>query len=151
MHIQRESLMERWHEAYPLFLQNHDEVENESIIGKLNIDKDFYAMLEEHGLLFFVTIRDDVGMLVGYSLYVMDNISHYKGIKCAKNDVLYVHPNWRRGLLVVGFVREAEKMLKAEGIDLILHTTKPSREAGRLFTRMGYEKVETVYGKRLHA
>jgi GNAT superfamily N-acetyltransferase len=74
---------------------------------------------------------------------------HYRRSLQAAQDVLYLHPDYRRGMAGVTLIRVAETRLRAEGVQVIYHHAKRTNRVGELLERLGYEHVENVYAKRL--
>ena len=68
---------------------------------KLNPDWEAYHSLEEHSKLKIFTARDD-DRLVGYFVVIVGNNIHYKDHLFATNDIIYMHKDYRKGLLALG-------------------------------------------------
>jgi GNAT superfamily N-acetyltransferase len=113
-----------------------------------------YAKLEAAGKLEVYTARHD-GALVGYSLFVVDRHIHYRDLLVASNDVLYLHPEYRRGMAGIKLIRYSEEMLAERGVDKVFWHIKFNREPGdkkdfrAIMHRMGYGDEEVVVGKIL--
>jgi GNAT superfamily N-acetyltransferase len=69
-------------------------------------------------------------------------------LAAGRQDVLFLHPDYRRGMAGVTLIRVAETRLRAEGVQVIYHHVKRTNRVGELLERLGYEHVD-VYAKRL--
>jgi GNAT superfamily N-acetyltransferase len=89
------------------------------------------------------------GRLVGYAVYVVHDAMHYAGARYADNDVFFIKPSARKGLVAARFFGYIEEQLKKEKVDLIINKIKEkySEAMGAFFSRLGYEKAEIVYTK----
>lgn len=91
--------------------------------------------------------------LIGYNGFFIHEHMHYSTTKFAVNDVIYVDPEYRG----VGgkVIRWCETALAALGVKKVLYHTKPNvlvkegKTVGDLLEHMGYNHVESVYGKLL--
>ena len=105
-----------------------------------------YAGLERRGELVSLGVRVE-GVLVGYALWVLRTHLHYEGCLTALNDVIYLHPNHRRGRTGLRLIDESEYILKVLGVDHILWHLKPSHDWSNILKRKGYALEEMIYGK----
>ena len=121
---------------------NQDEI-------KLNPDWDQYEAAEAQGVLKVFTARDD-GVLVGYFVVLAQRSMHYKDHIFAYNDVLFLHPDYRKGLAGMKLLKVAEKFLKQDGVSLLIVNTKVHKPFDALLERMGYTHIENNFSKRLN-
>lgn len=115
---------------------------------KLNPDWDTYLSLEEIGMLKLFTARDD-GKLIGYFAVICRNHLHYKDHLFAVNDVIYLHQDYRKGLIGARLIKFAEKCLKDDGVSVLVVNTKRHKPFDSLLSWLGYKHVENVYSKLL--
>jgi len=115
---------------------------------KLDPDWDAYKKLYEAGVLLVVTSRYDE-KLVGYSVYIVGESLHYKGLKIAESDAFWLDKEYRKGMTGMKMIKFAEKALKDRDVDFIMSKVKIHRDIGPVFERMGYSPIETVYSKGL--
>lgn len=156
MRIAEELLSGLWVEMRPLLEAHWAEISRYKDI-ELEPDEEAYAAAEEAGLLRTYTarlpVRPDAGVdrgrLVGYVIFFLRPNMHYRRSLQAAQDVLYLHPDYRRGMAGVTLIRVAETRLRAEGVQVIYHHVKRTNRVGELLERLGYEHVENVYAKRL--
>ena len=75
---------------------------------------------------------------------------HYKDHIFAYNDVLFLHPDYRKGLAGMKLLKVAEKFLKQDGVSLLVVNTKVHKPFDALLERMGYTHIENNFSKRLN-
>jgi GNAT superfamily N-acetyltransferase len=137
-----------WLELLPLLAAHYQEIASDQDI-LLDIDFQKYLAMERLGILKVYTARvDDV--LIGYAAFVVAPNPHYLGSKQAKNDVLYVAPEHRRGRVGMRLLQFCDKQLTALGAQISWHHQKIAHPAlGRLLKHLGYEEREIVWARRL--
>lgn len=109
-----------------------------------------YLKYDAEGKILVVTLRD-AGALVGYFVGLIAPGFHYKTCLTYTMDIFYVKPDARGnkgGQIMVTFL---ENELKRRGVQRTLMGTKCHKDAGWLFEKLGYEKVEVYYSKWLGA
>lgn len=107
---------------------------------------EIYQLLEDNGSLFFVTAREEVGKLVGYLSLIIEDHPHHSA-KSATNNLLYVHPLYRRKSIAKGMLERAEEELKKEDISLFQFIVKAAHPCTRLSEELGFDCSEIVYSK----
>lgn len=95
-----ETVAECIEEIKPLNLQHWEEVATNKEVRPLEPDYDKYYTLEELGMLRILTARDG-DVLVGYFITMLCQHMHYKSCTTAMNDILYIHPDYRKS--TIGF------------------------------------------------
>lgn len=115
---------------------------------KLNPDWDRYEEAEKSGQLKIFTARNE-GQLVGYFVCLVTKSLHYKDHTFAHNDVLFLHPNYRKGLAGWRLMKFAERCLSDDGVALLMVNTKTHKPFDVLLQRLGYSHIENVYSKVL--
>ena len=111
----------------------------------LNPDWDRYKVMDSSGMLALMTARDGAKM-VGYSIFIVYPLLHYKKNIAATNDVVYLHPDYRNGFCGVRFLKFCHEHLKSMGVDKILWHVKPVNDWTPILERMGYKTEEFVVG-----
>lgn len=144
-----EKLATYFEEALPL-LQRHWREITHYLDIPLNIDLPGYLRMEAADLLRIYTARDR-SKLVGYAVFIVGQNSHYHSSpRQAKQDVIYIAPEYRGRSVGVRLIRFCDEMLRAEGVQVVYQHAKLAHpELGRLLEHMGYEAVETTYARRL--
>lgn len=146
-YIQAEQVSDLWDEAEPLLQAHYEEIAHYQDIP-LYPDKEAYQRLEDQGQLRCYTLRDG-GHLVGYVVFIVRRGLHYRTSIQANQDVLFVLPAARYGLAGVRLIKEAERRLAAEGVQVVYHHAKRKNKVGELLERIGYEPVDGIWAKRL--
>lgn len=109
--------------------------------------KDMYLKYAELGLFHIFTIRGPNGQLVGHAGFYLTPSMH-TGKLLAKEDSWYVAPAFRKGFMVIRFLRFVEKALREKGAHSCMMSTKLVNGAGRVLGYMGYKHIADVYLKR---
>lgn len=115
---------------------------------KLNPNWEGYAELDRAGMLRFFTARQD-GELIGYFLLIVSRSLHYKDHLFANNDILFLHPDHRKGTAGLRLIRFAEQSLRDEGVSLMNVNTKIHAPFDVIMQRMGFNLIERIYSKYL--
>lgn len=108
-----------------------------------------YCAAEDKGALRIFTARID-GALVGYAIYLVEASLHYRASLQAHQDVLFVHPDYRRASVGVRMIRHADEQLATEGVQVIYQHSKAAHSIGPILERQGYELVDEIYAKRFY-
>lgn len=147
MAFSKERLTEAVVEALKPLLQAHrDEV---TVLLDVPLDPDWptYHTLDDAGILHVFTARHG-GELVGYAIYTVSRHLHYP-ILCAMQDVLYLSPEYRRGMWAKQLIGFSEKALAASGVDVVTQHSKKHKDLSALLTFMEYQPMDTIWYKRL--
>lgn len=133
--------VERWASYYPecewLWKLQYAEVGPDREKVALKMDIPSYEDLDSRGQLFILTARER-GSIIGYYLAIVRTHLHYADLLCAFEDIYFVAPANRKGLIGFKLLKEAEKRLKARGVKKVFVMTKKSKNVSRLFERLGY-------------
>lgn len=113
---------------------------------KLNPDWDAYADLEKIGVAKAFTVRES-GRLVGYFVVFCKKHIHYKDHIFAANDVIFLHPEYRKGMTGVRLIRFAEQCLAEDGVSVLVINTKTHKPFDAVLERIGFGLSERVYTK----
>ena len=115
-------------------------------------DYERYRHAEALGFLRIYTVRVNA-MLVGYCIMTVGFSLHYKSSYQARQDTLFVHPDYRQGLTGYRFLKWVEAQLAAEGVEIVYQHNKVLEggrlDLGPLWERLGYKLIYRVYWKRL--
>jgi GNAT superfamily N-acetyltransferase len=113
-------------------------------------DWSMYRAMEDSGALRCYTARLH-GELIGYAVFFVRQNMHYSFSKQAVQDVLFVDKHYRRGTVGTRLIRYADAMLQGESVQVVYHhvKNKPELDFGPLLKRLGYEPIDTIWGKRL--
>ena len=114
----------------------------------LNPNLAFYYQAAEKDILHIVTARSG-GRLVGYVWMMLHPHLHYRHAKVAREDIHFLHPDYRKGFNAMHLFKATEDMMRELGAVLIVLGHKVNFDHGALFKRMGYSPLDITYSKRL--
>jgi hypothetical protein len=138
-------------EIFTLMQAHYAEVAHHADIPP-ECDEAKYRRAEELNLLRLYTVRQEEA-LIGYWVGMLGFSMHYKSSFQARQDTLFLHPDYRQGLTGYRFLRWVDSQLAADGVEIVYQHNK-LLESGRLdleplWRRMGYKPIYTVFWKRL--
>lgn len=115
---------------------------------KLDPEWEAYFSASATGALVICTARGG-GKLIGYAAYAIHQNLHYRNVKQAIQDVLFLHPSNRGKMAGYKLIQYADDHLTMLGVKLVTHHVKVKFDFGPLLERLGYEQSEKIYEKRL--
>jgi GNAT superfamily N-acetyltransferase len=134
-------------EAVPLLKAHWEEIALDRDTVPLDPDIEGYERLAAQGALQITTARDADGTLIGYAAYFIGRNLHYRSLIVGESDIFWIAPGHRRGMVGVRLFREAERNLKAIGVNKIFNKMKLHKDLGPLFERLGFAAIETLWAK----
>lgn len=134
-------------EIGPLLLAHWEEIAQYPDIP-LNVDFDHYKRAEAYGQLRIFTARRE-RELAGYAIYLLAPAPHYSKSLQAKQDVIYLKPEYRKGGVGWKLIKFADEYLKLDQVQVVYQHVKPSHDFGPLLERIGYARSEMIYSRRL--
>jgi len=111
-------------------------------------DWDLYYLLEDNGNLLVFTARDS-GKLIGYFSVIIGPSLHSKGKFVVSNDIIYLHRDYRKGLIGVKLFKFSEDCLLESGYNQLQVITSEKNNIDSLLKRLDYKKIETKFEKKL--
>ena len=146
---QQEIFAEVLPEAMPLLEAHWQELNNTPGVP-LDINLDMYAQAHTAGSLRVFTARKSGNAtLIGYSAVFVHRGLHNSQNQ-ATQDVFYVVPECRGGMVGTRLIKFAEDELRREGVQLAYtHSNVKNSLLGRLLMLLGYEPVSITYQRRL--
>jgi GNAT superfamily N-acetyltransferase len=144
----RETLFDVVEEVDGLLRLHYDELTLNKDAIRLDPVWEEYRALESMGRFVLFTARAN-GALVGYNAFFVTRHIHYAALTMAINDVLFLHPDHRRGSTGIKLLKFAEAELKAQGVQKVSYHVKRSLDWSPILHRMGYTDEEMVVGKLL--
>ena len=129
-----------------LYQQHWEEVANYKDQVPLDVDFDLLSRLDEAGKLIGVTAEED-GVAIGYALFIMAPHPHYKSLKTAANDVLFLQKNKRDTGTGLKLISESIRICKERGANKVTFHIKPDHDFSPLLKRFGFLHEEMIYGK----
>lgn len=123
----------------------------------LDVDQAMYEALEDVGMLRVYTAREDLrpdnkgaelGNLVGYAVFMVAPSVRRRGTRVASQDVLHtaaqVGPH-----VTMALVKHAEAALRAEGVNLVYHSSPIGGKFGQLLEMLHYAPTAQSHVKKL--
>lgn len=148
MEFQREEFSEGLvAEIWPLLEEHYTEISHYQDIP-LAPDFNAYRTAEKLGYLRIYTARES-GRLDGYALFFLRSNIHYQTSLQAVQDILFLSAGLRRGLSGYRFIKWCDDQLRKEKVQVVYQHVKLAHDFGPVLERIGYEKVEFTYARRL--
>lgn len=135
-------------EIQPLLELHYQELtlDKDVMILKPNWDK-YRQLLLSNKMAVMGAYEQDI--LVGYSVFFLEDHIHYDDNVVAKNDVLFLHPRCRLGITGIKLIKASEEMLMDMNVSKIVWHVKHSRDFRSILYRMGYKDEDVIIGKAL--
>lgn len=127
-----------------LFKKHWEEIALYKDKMKLNPDWDFYEALYKQGALGLYTARKD-NKLIGYFVVVAKEHPHYKDHLVASNDIIFIDPEHRKGLVGYKLIKFAKEHLKEIGISVLSINMKTHKPFDKVLERLGFKNTERLY------
>lgn len=108
-----------------------------------------YLAAQGAGQLAMLTAREDNGTLCGVALYLLMEHPHHRGWVGAECDTLSVDHTKRGEGIGRNLVQAAEGMLKARGVNFMLHRYRTCYQTEPLFPKLGFAHTEQVFMKEI--
>lgn len=139
-----------YQEAQPLFRAHWQEIARHRERFELLPDWERYLQLERAGALFAVAVREQWA-LVGYATFIVGRHLHYKQMRTAGQDMIYLAPAHRaRGFGYCALVKFCDEELARLGVHVITQRDKAAHDLSVVYRRRGYSiAVERTHEKVL--
>ena len=137
-------------EIQPLLAKHYDFLSLHKERFPLQPNYAFYLEREERGESVVVTLRKD-GDLIGYWICFVAPGLHYQTCLTSIMDIWFVDPEHMLGKAPLILLRAVEREMRRRGVNLWFAGEKLHKPCGRLFEKLGFEKVETTYAKWLES
>lgn len=144
--IQVESFYDVKDHMDELFYRHWEEIAVNRDKIKLNPDWSFYEQVYLSGNLGIYTVRKD-NNLVGYFVVITREHPHYRDHIFAVNDIIYIAPEYRKGLLGYRLIKFAEEDLAKRGVSVLSINTKTHKPFDALLEKAGFNLTERLYTK----
>lgn len=138
-----------------LIYLDYEEVESHPESIPLQLDWAYFREQEKAGLYRVISAYVD-GVLAGYNAFFMNKSPRSMNTIIAINDVLYLAPEYRKGMNGVTFLKESDRLLKEAGARLIRYGIQVrvrigarAGDVGSLLYNLGYKQTEIVFTKAL--
>jgi hypothetical protein len=137
-----------FNEAMPLLEAHWEEIAVNKEYIKLKPNYELYFLMQENKNLNCLVARNE-GRLVGYLVTLLHVHPHYTDHTFAQNDLFYISPKHRKGMLAIKLIKEQEKQMIRLGVSSITYSVNPKKDFSKLLERSGHTLFETVYRKDL--
>lgn len=131
-------------EGLPLLDKHYDEIAQFKQVQKLDPDWPVYYRIEEQGKLWVMTLRRH-GEMIGYIVMMLTNDMHYRKLMRATEDIHFILPEYRKGLIGYRMLAKTVQAMKAKGAHTVTFRTKAEANHGKLFERLGGVLHDMVY------
>jgi len=143
---QQEFIDDVFEDCQHLIEQHWEEIALNKEKIKLNPNWDAYRQLEGIGAFRIFTARDD-GKLVGYFAVFVEPNLHYRDHLFARNDVIFLQKEYRKGFCGIRLIKFAERCLKDDGVSVLMINTKTHKDFSPVLERLHFKKTETIHTK----
>jgi GNAT superfamily N-acetyltransferase len=144
----------------PLLKLHWSEVANYKDTIPLEPDWECYEALEKKDAFWACVVEEihtdvlaghpvTITTIIGYSAFFISVHPHYKSLCVAENDVLYLHPEYRKAGIGLKLITESERMLKDLGVQKIQWHTTFKRDFTPLLIRKGYIEEDKILSRML--
>lgn len=148
MKIQYIKVTDKIQEAWGLLELHREELATYKHLMTLKPDIEKYKALENAGNLIGLALYDD-DKIVGYSIFIITSALHYSDLIMAQNDILYVHPDYRKTKWGLALIRASEKAIRERGIRMIMWHGKENTSFSELMPKLGYIVQDILFSKEL--
>ena len=131
-----------------LLEDNWQDVAKNKRLMVLSPDREKYLMLEANNQLICIAAKID-GILVGYSVSILQYHLHYSKLFYCNNDVIYLHSNHRDNPLGLRLIKRTEQLAKERGAKLMLWHAKENTSLDKLLRRMKCNVQDIIHSKEL--
>ena len=132
----------------PLLRAHWEEIAQHRTIAPLNPYWEYYYAMERANRL-VVVVAENGFDLVGYSVYFPAPMLHNMPIVMAKNDIIYLRPEYRGGSLAMRMMKMGEAEAKRIGASIVSMHVKVGHDYSPLLLHVGYAEAETIFTKEL--
>lgn len=143
---QEETISDCKEELWPLIQLHHEEIDFYQDKVELDPDWDQFLALESLGITKMMTVRDS-GKLVGYFMSLVMPHPHYKSDLYAINDILLLHPDYRKAGVAVELFTRFEAWMKELGVSVMTVNMKTTAPFDALCEGLGWDYTERQYSK----
>lgn len=138
------------HKVAELNSQHWKEVGYNKSSIQLDPDWNQYLAIDDAGKLIVVIAYNSDDTIIGYSVDIVNNHLHHKDLKYAVNDVLYVHPAYRKTHVPGELLKFAKENLRINhGVSTHMLTMMKGHEYEGLAKASDYSLIETVWASDL--
>jgi GNAT superfamily N-acetyltransferase len=148
MHIEPIKTTEKIQEAWNLLEMHREELATYKHLMVLKPNLESYQKLEDAGKLIGLGLYDE-DKIVGYSVLILTTALHYSDLIIAQNDLIYIHPDYRKGKWGLKLIYATEEAAREKGIKMILWHGKEKTIFSELMPKLGYIVQDIMFSKEL--
>ncbi len=131
-------------EGICLIGRHYEEIAQFKQVQILDPDWEAYERAESSGKVWVMTARQG-GVMVGYIIMILSFDMHYRKMFRATEDVHFIAPEHRKGILGYRMLSLTKKAMIEKGCKTITFRTKANDSHGILFQRLGGVLHDLVY------
>lgn len=135
-------------EMMPLWRDHHKEIPQVRE-ASVNPNLEMYKILASAHVLRIYTARRDF-TIVGYQVFTVTIHPHFRELKQAVMDLLYLSPDERLGWMGYMFMKFVDEELKKEGVHLMFRAISARHDFGTILERMGYQLCDLNFSRRIN-
>lgn len=112
-----------------------------------------YSLLQKTNILRIYTARIGAqweNTLVGYQVFCVMKHPHRQYSLEANQDILFLDPEVRKGMVAIKFLKWCDLQLELEGVKAIFRGSRVKKDIGSLYQRMGYECFDLIYVRKIN-
>lgn len=148
IYIKEVPTVENIDNMWDLLVLHREELATNKKLMILKPDRQKYKKLEDLGCLKTLMLFDNEKM-IGYSILILTNALHYMDLTMGQSDVLFIHPDYRKGRWGIKLIQETEKLAKNHGIKFITWHGKENTSFSHLMPKLGYQVQDIIFSKEL--
>lgn len=101
-------------------------------------------LIDSMDRLCICTARDD-NELIGYFVFYLTPLAHYRNVLAAFEDTFYLLPEYRSKGIGYRFIKYSVQKMKDSGATMLKVTNKSKSDYKAMWERLGFEQEEIVY------
>lgn len=137
------------HEMWDLLLLHGDELnKHKHLMSQVHPDVSRYANMEDLGMIITLALYHEE-KIVGYSVCAIIDNMHFANLKVGINELLFLHPEYRKGSWGVRLIKAMERAAADRGAKMILFSGRNDTTFSELMPKIGYEIEDVVFSKEL--
>ena len=136
------------YENLELGREHYEEIALNKNIMVFNPDITRFQSIEDQGFLLSVGVFDGA-QLVGYTINIIGAHLHYADLMCAFNDMLYVHPDYRKSGVGVALINETKRLAKERGVQFMTWHAKENTALATLLLKLECKVQDIVFSEEL--
>lgn len=142
-------ILAQWPEFSDLYAKHWAEIDAKQHKQPPEPDVERYKAFDRNGILLCLSVTDDSGLLIGYSISLIMHHAHYANLLVCSNDMIFIDTQHRKGRLGLQLINETEKHATARGAQKMIWTGTPDSPLISLMLCRGCDVLEIAFSKEL--